>query len=250
MTGFTTWIIETALLPPFNLILLGAAGLALLKFRRRLGWGFIAASLVLLYGASTPLVSGALVASLQTVPAIEEEALTGGADAIVVLGAGVHRDAPEYGGDSLDGGALERLRYGARLHWLTGKPILVTGGSPQGTGRTEASLMKEVLELEFGAPVRWVEERSNNTYENAHFSYEILSAEGIERIYLVTHAFHMWRAKRAFERTGFKVTPAPTRFAAEFKFSVLDLFPRAGALSGTSSALREWLGRLWYEVSD
>jgi uncharacterized SAM-binding protein YcdF (DUF218 family) len=42
------------------------------------------------------------------------------AQAIVILGGGVRREAPEYGGATLGGITLERVRYGARLARTTG----------------------------------------------------------------------------------------------------------------------------------
>ena len=243
-----TRVVEIFLLPPFNLILLAALGLVLMRFRRRAGYCIAALALGLLYLASTSLVSSPLTRSLQTVPPLDLSLPALEAEAIVILGSGVYADAPEYGGDSLGGSALARLWYGRWLYRRLGVPILVTGGSPQGTARSEAELMREVFEEDFGIAVAWTESRSNNTGENAVYSYEILNAEGIDRILLVTHAVHMPRAKRAFEKAGFTVIPAPTVFATSRPLSVRDFLPRSGALSGTSSALREWLGRLWYEV--
>ena len=55
--------------------------------------------------------------------------------------------------------------------------------------------MKQVLEREFQVPVTWVEETSRNTLENARGSFQVLGAAGIRRVYLVTHAWHMPRAR-------------------------------------------------------
>src|SRR4030095_2797202 len=87
------------------------------------------------------------------------------AQAIVILGGGTRRDAPEYGGDTLGELTLERVRYGARVARLTGLPVLVTGGSVLG-GETEAKLMRQSLEAEFSGGVRWAEDRSRNNHDN------------------------------------------------------------------------------------
>ena len=50
------------------------------------------------------------------------------AEAIVILGGGTRRNAPEYGGDTLGRLTLERVRYGAQVAKLTALPVLVTGG--------------------------------------------------------------------------------------------------------------------------
>ncbi len=66
-------------------------------------------------------------------------------------------------GDSVSRRALERLRYGAYLHRLTGLPILVSGGAPYGEPVSEAELMQAALVSDFRVEVKWVEDKSANT---------------------------------------------------------------------------------------
>lgn len=247
MSWFLTRLVEQLLFPPFILLALAGLGLLLAARGKRLGLPLAALSLALLYAAATPLLGRSLVQSLETVPALAMPLPS--AQAVVILGSGVYPEAPEYGGDSLAGGALERLRYGAYLHRLTGKPVLVAGGAPAGSSRPEAELMKEVLEREFAVPVAWAESASANTRENAEFAWRILEPQGITRVYLVSHALHMARAAEAFRRAGFEVVPAPTMFSREGRFTVLDLLPQGRGLMLTTVALHEWLGRLWYAAS-
>ena len=90
---------------------------------------------------------------------------------IVVLGGGKYYNAPEYtSADTVSEPTLVRLRYAAWLHRQTGKPILVSGGSPEGSSVSEGQAMKAVLENEFKVPVAWTEDKSFNTFENAHAS--------------------------------------------------------------------------------
>lgn len=91
-----------------------------------------------------------------------DHALAREAQAIVILGGGVRRHAPEFGGETLGRLTLERVRYGARVARETRLPLLVTGGALFG-GSTEAALMKRALEEEFNVAVRWTEERSRDT---------------------------------------------------------------------------------------
>lgn len=245
MTWFLNNLFSAFLLPPFNLLLLGAGGVILLKSRPRLGKRIIIISFSLLYLLATPFISGRLIQLLETKPAITFDQHE--AEAIIILGAGTYFNAPEYGGDTVNCFALERLRYGARLYERTGKPVLVSGGNPAG-GEAEGRLMKEALEHDFKVPVKWVEDRSDNTFENAKFSYQVLRAAGITRIYLVTHAWHMPRAVAAFEKAGFIVTPAPTGFNTTRAISILDFLPRAPALVNSYLAIHEWLGIIWYQL--
>ena len=204
--------------------------------------------LLLLYASSMPLVAKALWPRADDAQAVVSQTDLHSAAAIVVLGAGLYAAAPEYGGDTVSREGLERIRYGAYLHRLSGKPLLVTGGRPQQTVLSEAVAMRNALDQEFGVAVRWLEDRARNTRENAIYSRDILAAEGIDRILLVTHANHMPRAKKAFERTGFNVLPAPSNIRALQSLSFFDFLPSAAALNLTARSLHEWLGRAWYEI--
>lgn len=245
MTWLTTDIVAALLLPPLSLIALLMLGMVLLPGRhaaagKRLIW----LAIVLLYLLSTPFVGRGLLATLE--PALPARN-PGDAQAIVVLGGGVYHDAPEYAGDTVKSTTLERIRYAARLKRLTGLPLLASGGHPEG-GEAESLLMRKVLRTDFGLGTRWIESASSNTAENALYTRKILAPLGINRILLVTHAWHMKRARAAFENAGFTVIPAPTIFATAHALTALDFLPSAQGLLQSRTALHEWLGILWYRL--
>jgi uncharacterized SAM-binding protein YcdF (DUF218 family) len=165
------------------------------------------------------------------------------AQAIVILGGGIRRAAPEYGGDTLGRLTLERVRYGARLARETKLPVLVTGGSVYGGSMPEAALMKHALENEFGVRVAWTETLSRDTDGNARQSAAILLPAGLRRVLLVGHGFDMPRATALFAAAGLQATPAPTVIVAErFEFeSFAELLPAMSALQGSYYALYELL---------
>lgn len=244
------WILTNAvallLIPPGCLLLLaGIGGLVALR-RPRLGKSLIGLALIALYLLSTQYVSERLVHTLE--PAPGHPLTDTGAQAIVVLGGGIYYAAPEYGTDTVKPEVLARLRYAAYLYRATKKPILVTGGTPQGNSTAEATLMKTVLNQDFQVPVMWVEAKSDNTGENARLSYRLLSAAGIHRIWLVTHAWHMPRARMSFENAGFSVVPAPTEFVTSYKLTVLSFLPDTGALRDSSRFFHEIIGIAWYRL--
>jgi uncharacterized SAM-binding protein YcdF (DUF218 family) len=172
-----------------------------------------------------------------------------GAQAIVVLGSGSYLRAPEYGGiNTISENTLERVRYAAFLYRKTGKPILVTGGHPLGNRDSEASQMKAVLENEFHVPVSWMEDQSNDTEENATLSFAILKKQGITRIYLVTHAWHMRRASLLFRDAGFTVVPAATRVDRLHEKGILAFLPSAKALLKSELLMHELIGICWFEL--
>ncbi|HLY96501.1 MAG TPA: YdcF family protein, partial [Sideroxyarcus sp.] len=130
----------------------------------------------------------------------------------------------------------------------TGKPILVTGGAPLGNSSSEAEQMKHVLEQEFRVPVRWAEGASDNTSENARLSRQILQPEGIQRVYLVTHAWHMPRALYAFRAAGFQATPAATAYTTRYRTDLVAFIPSADALRDSRIFMHELVGMFWYRL--
>jgi uncharacterized SAM-binding protein YcdF (DUF218 family) len=147
------------------------------------------------------------------------------AQAIVVL----------TGGDAL-------VQEAARLHSVTGLPILASGGD------REAVVIKADLEKRFRTPVKWTEEASRNTEENAKLSAEILIKAKVRRIILVTHALHMRRAQAMFVGQGFEVVPAPVRFSISAQLQWADCLPSAAGLKLVKTALHEVMGLAYYKV--
>ncbi len=248
MSWFLTNLFGAFLLPPLDLLLLALAGLFLERSRPRLGRTLLVGSFALLWLCSTPYVSeGALHLLEAHVKVVDLKSQP--ADAIVVLGGGSYFYAPEYGGaDTVSEPTLARLRYASRLQRETGKPILVTGGKPLGNNTSEAQQMKAILEKEFNAPVQWTEDASDNTLENARYSYQILQKAGIKRIYLVTHAWHMPRSVRVFQAAGLEVVPAPTAFTTRYQTDLLTFIPNAESLHHSSIFMHELIGLLWYRL--
>jgi uncharacterized SAM-binding protein YcdF (DUF218 family) len=247
MSWFATNLIASFLLPPLNLLLIGIAGLLLWYKRPRLARLLVASSFASLWIFSTPFVAEAGLHSLEESSHAVDTRMQD-AEAIVVLGGGTYFNAPEYGADTVGDATLIRLRYAARLYHATSKPILVTGGTPLGNQQSEASQMKSVLEQEFRVPVAWTEDASNNTDQNALYSYMQLHKLGIRRIYLLTHAWHMPRAAMAFRRAGFEVVEAPTAFSSSFRTDIFSFIPNAHALHDSQIFMHECIGLLWYRL--
>ena len=230
-------VLKALFLPPTGLILLALLGLSLYRRFPRTGRAMAWGSVLLLLVLSMPAVSGALLRGLETAPPFDI-AHAADARAIVIIGGGKRRHAAEYGGDTLGELALERVRYGAVIARLTHLPILVSGGSVYG-GETEAKLMQEALEREFGQPVQWLEARSRTTHENALRSAEILRGAGIRRVILVAHNFDMRRAAAEFADAQIETIPAPTGGSFEHPDSPLDFLPSMSGLRGSYYALYE-----------
>lgn len=246
MNWTLTNAVALLLIPPGCLLLLAGIGWLLALRRPHLGQGLIWLALIVFYVLSTRYVSDYLLQTLEPTPG--NPLADSSARAIVVLGGGIYFAAPEYGADTVKPQTLARLRYAAHLHRATQKPILVTGGNPEGNPFAEAMLMKTALNRDFQVPVAWVEDRSDNTLENARLSRLMLNTAGIGHILLVTHAWHMPRAKLAFENAGFTVIPAPMGFATSYKLTALSFLPDAEALWNSSRFFHEIIGIAWYRL--
>lgn len=232
-------------LPPGILLLLILVGLGLVRARSRYGVGIAFFATGALYAISTPFVGSTLLHSIE-VP-YSDPAADRSAGAIVVLGGGLYTDAPEYGGDTVARHSLERVRYAAHLHKRTGKPILLTGGDPMKSGTTEARQMQSTLR-EFGVTVKWIEDAADNTFESARYTRRMLQEAGINKVYLVTHAWHMMRSRSAFEEAGLQVVPAALAYTGPPQTRPLDFLPSASALEKSWFFFHEMAGVAWYRL--
>jgi uncharacterized SAM-binding protein YcdF (DUF218 family) len=242
LTAFEFRILLKALfLPPTGPLLLGVAGLLLWSRRPRIAFALCAASIGSLWLLATPIISDVLARAAEGYPALDPTRLTATqarAQAIVILGGGTRRNAPEVGGDAPSVLGDLRLIEGAKVARATHLPILISG-SPR-----EAVAMRRFVEEDLQVPVRWVEAASTDTHENAVFSARLLRQQAIERIILVTSSAHMVRAAEEFTAAGLDVTAAPAGMWTRDERGVLAFVPSMLALDRSHTALYEWAGRL------
>jgi uncharacterized SAM-binding protein YcdF (DUF218 family) len=244
-----TQFVSALLLPPLNLVLAGVAGFMLRKRLPRAGGTLCLAALIALVIFCTDAGARLLLTPLENMAEPLTAARIVEAQAIVILGGGRVKNAPEYGGRDVPGHvALARLRYGATLHRQTGLPVLVTGGMPDGSTESEAAIMARVLNEDFATPVKWLEQSSDNTAQNAQLSAQLLKQSGVHRILLVTDAIHMPRSQMMFARYGLQVVPAPTTFLSREPWSPIDFVPNGGGMMRSHYAMHEWIGLAWYRI--
>jgi uncharacterized SAM-binding protein YcdF (DUF218 family) len=174
------------------------------------------------------------------------------ADAIILLGGALSLPlTPRIGPELTD--ASDRILYAAQLYKAGRAPlILVTGGNvfkQDEKVESEAYYISKLLQ-QWGIPESaiLIETESRNTRQNALNSAKILDQNTVKSALLVTSAFHMPRAAATFKAVGLNVVPSPIDFAVvNYKRPVLlDYLPSAGALGGTTRALREHVGIFVY----
>jgi len=234
----------TAIVFSPTLLLLGIAfGLWLSSKKPKLGKSIAFFSTTLLWIFSTPAFNVWLSHNLLTQykPATAQELKAQGVQAIVVLGGGVETGQPD-GIQQLQATALDRLRHGIELSRKTGIPVMVTGGkgwSAQAGSENEAEISSRVAREVFQFEIKWTESESRDTQENAFNSKQLLTKQGISKIALVTHSWHMPRSLNAFQKLGFEVIPAPMGFVADKEFDIMLLLPNGAALNSTAAILKE-----------
>jgi uncharacterized SAM-binding protein YcdF (DUF218 family) len=229
-------VLRNLILPPAGPMLLAIAGALLLRRRPRLARVLLGFGLGSLWLLSLPIVADAFTHMTEYYPPLDLATPTQ-AQAIVILGGGGQRAyAPEYGGPAAEPPLLERLAYGAFVARHTGLPVLVTGNG------IEAAAMRDTLARNFGIEARWVEDRAYDTFENARNSAQLLHADGVQRIVLITSSTHLWRAAHEFTGAGMDVTPAPAGVLAERELGLARYLPNDAALARSYAATYELLG--------
>ena len=85
-----------------------------------------------------------------------------------------------------------------------------------------------------------------NTEDEAKVVKELIKPKN--KIILVTSAYHMYRAKKLFEKRGFSVIPYKVDFKIynDQNIKIVDFLPTANSLSLTETGIREIIGRIFY----
>ena len=217
----------------------------------RYGVAVLCAGLLVIWIPATPVFSDWIRGTLEAryPPAAVEEAPS--AEAIVVLGGSIGVARPPRVYPDLND-ASDRLWHAARLFRAGKAPVVIaSGGTLPWKDRRfrEAPAMQRLL-ASWGVPADSVllESTSANTYENATNTAEIVNKRAIDRVLLVTSALHMRRALATFRSAGVDAMPAATDYkVVQGTNTLLSLVPSAGALAGSTAAIREYVGYIVYD---
>ncbi len=245
------WISYSSLIPPNLFILLAMIGVLIAWRRKPFGLAVATAAIGLVYLAAMPVTADLLIRGAEAT-AFDEPMLPSDKPpevipgAIVVLSAEARRSDVPGVPDTVGRLTLERLAEAARQERRLGLPILVSGGGPPGASL--AMLMGRALQEDFRVPVQWREERSQNTFENALYSAEILRSAGIGAALVITHRWDMARALWSFRAVGYPVVPSPVPEGATPSLSAAAFLPQVPALLKSYYALHELIGLAWYRV--
>lgn len=235
------------LIYPTTIILVLLIGGLFLKKRALL----ITATAIFLI-TSNPLVSDQMMGYLEVGQLKKSVDDVKKADAIIVL-SGMLTTIETSKGLDFEWSDPDRFFGGTELIRSDKAQLLIfTGGKLpwQKINSTEgAVLAKYAKNFGIDPSVIQITKEVQNTEDEAKAVKELLTTKDLNKIILVTSAFHMPRAKRLFEKQGFEVQPYPVDFKIEANtITMLDFLPSAFAMKNFEFALRELLGRAYYQI--
>jgi uncharacterized SAM-binding protein YcdF (DUF218 family) len=243
------------LFPPGLILILMLIGFILYWSKSAFGKKLIGFSYVLFWLLSMPLLAQFLIDTLQTKynPVLLGTPIDTNATAIVVLGSGVEKADEYLKKDVASEKTMQRTNYAAFLSKHTQLPIITSGGNRDNVARSEAVVMREMLEDNYDIKVKATETDSHTTEEQAHLLVPILTANSIHTIYLVTNAWHMPRSVLAFQNAfagqNFIIVPAPMGYInLKADSFLINLLPSINALKTSAYAMHEYTGLIWYHL--
>ena len=109
------------------------------------------------------------------------------------------------------------------------------------------------------ADAMWLQGKSQNTYEDALYSCQMIKDKGLKSVVLVTSAIHMPRSVGVFEKQGCPVIPSPADFTvtnaawenlwhSDWQEVLINLVPSYSNLSLTTKTLKEYIGWVTYHL--
>ena len=218
---------------------------------------YIYAVLIFLLTFSNYFVSNSLWGLLEYPWKRLDYSIVDSADGIVVLSGGRHLPP----GDSKIIEWNDPDRFIAGINLMKGKKstkLIFTGGViPNSNLPPEGSIYtKEAISMGIKSENIYTTKQVFNTLQeakaiNKFFNQEKNSSQ--KKIILITSAFHMRRAKKIFEREGFKVQPYPVDFKISKDFAKslnnpIVWIPSAKNFQQSSRAIREIIGIIVYRA--
>ncbi len=240
-------ILPTFVLPIMLVIIVILIGL--IKNKKKL----IYIAIGVLYILSTPIFSNNFFKLVEGSDYRKPISAIDSADAIVVLSGML--EINEVGDSTyIEWGDPDRFFGGIAL-FKAGKAqkLVFTGGKMpwDKVKKTEGAVLKKYANSnDIPSEKIFVTKDVENTADEAVAVKELISPS--KKIILVTSAYHMYRAKKLFEKQGYIVIPYKVDYKSgkNKEITILDFFPSAENLKITETGIREIIGRLFYLVKN
>ncbi len=231
---------------PLGLVIL----LIILGIRLRRWWIITLSCCVLLF-LSLPITAQLIWQDLEKQYPPKALSELGSYDAVVVL-SGMLSPFEHNGNLHVEWGDPDRF-FAAINVLKSGKAptlIFTKGKMPWSSFPAEGELLKaKAVELGINESQILLSNTVENTAEEAEAVGQLISANEIKRILLITSSFHMPRAKLLFDKQGIDSVPYAIDYAATGQaLSWLSFLPSASGFSKASQGIREYIGRLYYKL--
>ena len=223
------------------------------KLPHKTGGAFLLLGTLILLVFSLRPVSNLLVYSLEReYSPLSPEALST-LDVVVVLGHGVYPPGGPGSEAELSGVGYSRCYNGTKTFLRSNASLLVfSGGRPWKGLPSSAEIMKGVAtQMGVSEEKTLIETESNNTIEHAILLEKLLPTERKRQIGIVTSATHMLRSESTFKKQfpNDIIVPIPVNYTQEpMVWTPGSFVPSAKALLGSTVALHEWFGIIWYSL--
>ena len=220
---------------------------------RRLAVSMVCLALMWLWTSSTAIFADWLLVGLERNFEAVSPSDQPNADAIVLLGGATAGLAHDGDMGNLND-AADRLLTALSLFRASKAPLIVITGGSIKESPSEASIMRDMLEL-MGIPSDAIllEEKALDTKQNALFTADVLYKINADKILLVTSAYHMRRATFIFNEMlsdRVEVIPAASDHQRSIAEPILPRWmPSVGDLFRTSVALKEIVGFWFYRAT-
>lgn len=167
-------------------------------------------------------------------------------DAIVILTGGYNKNQTDFDGiGQIATKAANRFIMSLRLYNALRIPIIISGTIEETTIASRTLKACGIKEEDI-----FIEGNSRNTVENAINTTQLCHEMKIQKILLVTSAFHLPRSVTLFRREGLNVIPYPADYRSKQlkKNTLLSFTPSHYILCNSSIALKEYLGILFLKI--
>ena len=213
-------------------------------------WWIITLSCFVLLLSSLPITAHFIWQDLEKKYPPKALSEFGSYDAVVVL-SGMLSPFEHSGTLHVEWGDPDRFFAGIDVLKSGKAPTLIftRGKMPWSSLPAEGELLKaKAVELGINESQILLSNKVANTSEEAEAVAQLISANEIKRIVLITSSFHMPRAKLLFDKQGIDSVP----FAVDFKATGKDLnwfsfLPSSNGFKRTSEGIREYIGRIYYK---
>ena len=111
--------------------------------------------------------------------------------------------------------------------------------------------MKQIIQKEYNTTVKFIENKSKTTDENAKFVSKIIKNNDINSILIVSNSWHLKRSVMLFKKynPNIQINACSGYYYSDKKnlLSYEDFIPSMNSLYFHNIILREWIAIFWYK---